>query len=51
MLDITVGLSNVEMPSLNLTSLLAIVACSKLQPPFPLSTKQVLPCKTSERAR
>ena len=51
MRDVSVGLSNVEMPSLNSTLLLTIVACSKLMRPFALNTKHVLPCNTSEKAR
>ena len=48
---LTVGLSNVEMFTLNSTSFPAIVICSNLTRPFPLDTKHVLPCNASEQPR
>ena len=46
-----VGLSNVEMSSLNSTLLSAIVTCSELVRPYTFNTKLVLPCNTSTKFR
>ena len=46
-----VGISKKEMPTLNSTSINAILKCFKMVRPFTLNTKLVLPCNTGEKTR